>query len=127
MSLLHSLRDTPAGAVLRLFGSGRLPYPEEIPAFKYQAENETVSSEDKSEPGLVHASRTVLCDWYTCDDPENPHNWSSAKKLWVTANIAACAFVVYMSAPIWTPSHEMFMEEFSTSYEYTSLGLGLFV
>lgn len=127
MSLLQFIRDTPAGAILRLFASGRLPYPEEIPAFKYQAGNETVSSEDKSGLGSVSTSRIVLCDWSACDDPENPQNWSSAKKLWVTANIAACAFVVYMSAPIWTPSHEEFMEEFSTSYEYTSLGLGLFV
>lgn len=57
---------------------------------------------------------TIVCDWYSDDDPENPQNWTRVKKLWVVANIAACSFVVYMSAPIWTPSTEAFILEYST-------------
>lgn len=29
----------------------------------------------------------VLVTWYTTDDPENPRNWSSKKKLWIACVI----------------------------------------
>ncbi|KAK4961744.1 hypothetical protein LTR10_002235 [Elasticomyces elasticus] len=29
----------------------------------------------------------ILVDWYRSDDPEDPHNWSSAKKLFVSFEI----------------------------------------
>jgi DHA1 family multidrug resistance protein-like MFS transporter len=70
--------------------------------------------------------KTILCDWND-KDPENPRNWSRARKLFVVANVAFCSFVVYGTAPIWTPSTEAFMFEYGTGHEYTSLGLSLFV
>jgi DHA1 family multidrug resistance protein-like MFS transporter len=30
---------------------------------------------------------TILVDWYTTDDPENPQNWPLTKKLFVTFQI----------------------------------------
>ena len=33
------------------------------------------------------ADGTILVDWYTTDDPENPQNWSSAKKGFVVLQI----------------------------------------
>jgi hypothetical protein len=71
--------------------------------------------------------KTIICDWNGDDDPENPHNWSRVRKLFVVANVAFCSFVVYATAPIWTPSTEAFMTEYGTGHEYTSLGLSLFV
>lgn len=72
-------------------------------------------------------SKTMICDWNGEEDPENPRNWSRARKLFVVANVAFCSFVVYGTAPIWTPSTEAFMAEYGTGHEYTSLGLSLFV
>ena len=69
----------------------------------------------------------IICDWNGDDDPENPRNWPRARKLFVVANVAFCSFVVYGTAPIWTPSTEAFMSEYGTGHEYTSLGLSLFV
>lgn len=81
---------------------------------------------DTQEP-KIHEDGTIICDWYGDDDAENPFNWKRAKKLYVVATIAACSFVVYIAAPIWTPSQDTFREEFHVNHEYTSLGLALFV
>jgi hypothetical protein len=70
---------------------------------------------------------TIICDWYGHDDTANPVNWTPLKKLYVVAVVAACSFVVYVSAPIWVPSEHAFRQEFGTEYEYTVLGLALFV
>lgn len=75
----------------------------------------------------LEEQKVQLCDWYGKDDPEHPLNWQSSKKVLVVITIASYAFVVYMSAPIWTPSEEQFMQEYGTGYEYTTLGLALFV
>ncbi|KAI4729410.1 MFS general substrate transporter [Aureobasidium sp. EXF-10728] len=96
---------------------------------KHDAEASAVKDrqqEHDATPG-IHRDGHVICDWYSASDPDNPLNWSRGRKLWVVANICYCSFVVYMSAPIWTPGEELFMELFGTSYEYTSLGLALFV
>lgn len=82
--------------------------------------------EDSTTP-RIHGDGHIICDRDSVSDPENPLNWSRGRKLWVVANICSCSFVVYMSAPIWTPGEESFMESIGTSYEYTSLGLALFV
>lgn len=53
--------------------------------------------------------------------------WEKPKKILIVLGISNYAFVVYMSAPIWPPSEEQFMQEFGTGYEYTALGLAFFV
>ncbi|KAI5274908.1 MFS general substrate transporter [Aureobasidium subglaciale] len=75
----------------------------------------------------IHENGTIVCDWYSTSDPENPMYWSASRKLWVVACICYCSFVVYMSAPIWTSGEQQFMQSFGTTYEYTALGLALFV
>lgn len=86
------------------------------------------SSDPEHRDSLAKAEQHVLiCDWRGDDDPENPRNWSRTKKLFVVANVAACSFVVYGTAPIWTPSTDAFISEYGTNHAYTSLGLSLFV
>ena len=48
----------------------------------------------------IREDGTIICDWYSASDSDNPENWSSRKKLWVVACICYCSFVVYMSAPV---------------------------
>jgi DHA1 family multidrug resistance protein-like MFS transporter len=43
---------------------------------------------------------TILVDWYTTDDPENPQNWSSKKKLLVVMQIYIYTLAVYMGSAI---------------------------
>lgn len=75
----------------------------------------------------VYSDGTVICDWYGENDAANPLNWTSLKKLYVVATVVSCTFVVYLSGPIWVPGEEAFRKEFGTDYEYTALGLALFV
>lgn len=126
MTIRNIIRDSPTGELLRLVAPQWLPHPEECPGFTYKHPDSDRSSTEKECPGEKDLDETEICDWYGNKDPDNPKHWSLAKKLWVTANVLVCAFVVYMSGPIWSPSHEMFAKEFGTGYEYTSLGLALY-
>lgn len=73
------------------------------------------------------SKNTILVDWYSDDDRENPRNWSQTKKAYVTFVIGTYSFVVYMSAPIYTPSENAFISEFDVNTAEASLGLALYV
>ncbi|KAK3067024.1 hypothetical protein LTR53_016339 [Teratosphaeriaceae sp. CCFEE 6253] len=75
----------------------------------------------------VTSEGIVLVDWYTTDDPENPHNWSSGKRGFVTFLICAYTWVVYTGSSIYAPSEGGVMEQFSVSPVLASLPLSLYV
>lgn len=70
---------------------------------------------------------TILVDWYTSDDPENPQNWSQKKKAFVIGIICMYTFAVYIGSAIYTSSEFGVMEEFGVSGTRASLGLSLYV
>jgi DHA1 family multidrug resistance protein-like MFS transporter len=74
-----------------------------------------------------HDEKTILVEWYPEHDEENPRNWSQLKKAFVLFVIGIYSFVVYMAAPIYTPSVNAFIEEFSVNNAEASLGLALYV
>ncbi|KAL5000556.1 major facilitator superfamily domain-containing protein [Aspergillus recurvatus] len=69
----------------------------------------------------------VLVDWYTTDDPENPQNWSSAKKAFVSSVICFYSFVVYFGSSITVGAVPEIVEKFGVSIEVSSLALALYV
>ncbi|PWY79529.1 MFS general substrate transporter [Aspergillus sclerotioniger CBS 115572] len=73
------------------------------------------------------ADGTILVDWYTTHDPENPQNWSSGKKLITVAQIYLYTLVVYMGSSIYTPSAPQIQARFGVSETAASLGLALYV
>jgi len=60
-------------------------------------------------------------------DPENPQNWSHAKKFFVTFEICLLTFAVYIGSAIYTPGLEGVMMQFGVSQVAATLGLTLFV
>ncbi|KUL89018.1 hypothetical protein ZTR_06002 [Talaromyces verruculosus] len=70
---------------------------------------------------------TILVDWYTSDDPENPQNWSSTKKALVVLQIYLYTLAVYMGSSIYSPSTAAVQERFGVSPTAASLGLSLYV
>jgi hypothetical protein len=154
---MELIRDSLIGHVARRIAPHNFRFPDEIAAAVAAEKNlyrESMSSSPRTPPkdsdsrktSSADGSRsplesnrppsntvdeidpkTILCDWNGDEDPENPCNWSRLRKLFVVANVAFCSFVVYGTAPIWTPSTEAFMSEYGTDHEYTSLGLSLFV
>ena len=47
---------------------------------------------------------TILVDWYTTDDPENPQAWTASKKAFVALQICLYTFAVYIGSAIYTAS-----------------------
>ncbi|PMD30724.1 multidrug transporter [Hyaloscypha variabilis F] len=66
------------------------------------------------------ADDRTLVDWYTTDDPENPYNWSSAKKF-------IYSFAVYFGSSVYSPASEGVMKEFGVGNAAASLGLAIYV
>lgn len=77
-------------------------------------------------PEVSHAS-TILVDWYSEDDPANPHNWSDLRRGLLALIICLYTFVVYLSSAIYTPSTEGVMEKFGVSNLKATLGLAMYV
>ncbi|GJE88336.1 MFS general substrate transporter [Phanerochaete sordida] len=64
---------------------------------------------------------------FTVDDPENPKNWSKAKKWWCTLMIAAVCFVVAFNSAVITAGIAGPAERFHVSEEVSLLAVTLFV
>jgi DHA1 family multidrug resistance protein-like MFS transporter len=86
-------------------------------------------SKEPSRPILPErtADGTILVDWYTTDDPENPQNWSQGKKAVTAMQICLYTLAFYMGSAIYTPSEPPIMEIFGVGQEVASLGLSLYV
>ncbi|KAF2716178.1 putative caffeine resistance protein 5 [Polychaeton citri CBS 116435] len=70
---------------------------------------------------------TILVDWYSTDDQENPQNWSQGKKAFATLLICSYTLAFYMGSAIYTPSAPYLSQIYGVSAEVTSLGLSLYV
>lgn len=70
---------------------------------------------------------TVLVDWYTTDDAENPQNWQFGKKFVVLLQILMYTMGVYMGSAIYSPSIPGVMERFGVEIGAASLGLSMYV
>ncbi|KIW12473.1 hypothetical protein PV08_09750 [Exophiala spinifera] len=75
----------------------------------------------------VTSDGTILVDWYTTDDPENPQNWSRGKKAVVVLQIYLYTLAVYMGSAIFTPSEPYIVEKMGVSPNVAALGLSMYV
>ncbi|KAJ5102524.1 hypothetical protein N7532_003053 [Penicillium argentinense] len=115
---LQWLRDSFFGQCVRHFWTPSwAKYPEESANWLEECKFDSADQHQK----------TIHVNWYSENDEDNPQLWPQAKKAFVAGVIGAYSFVVYMSAPIYTPSESAFMEEFHASNSEASLGLALYV
>lgn len=141
------IRDAPIGQLIRFATQNRLLlYPEEREGFEYPPTFKPLQSTSRTqnpriarpsngqESGDLEASKPenvtpspFLVDWYGVDDPEDPRNWSGARKGFVSFQICIYTLAVYMGSAIYTPSAIGVMREFGVSAEVASLGLSLYV
>jgi DHA1 family multidrug resistance protein-like MFS transporter len=70
---------------------------------------------------------TILVDWYSTDDLDNPQNWAFGKKAIVLAQILTYTMGVYMGSAIYSPSIPGVMERFGVEIGAASLGLSMYV
>lgn len=82
-------------------------------------------SDDEAHP--EYGNGIILVDWYDETDTQNPQNWSTWKKSFVTAILWLYTFTVYCASAIYTPSIEGVMHEYGVGHILSSLGLSLYV
>jgi DHA1 family multidrug resistance protein-like MFS transporter len=70
---------------------------------------------------------TILVDWYTTDDAENPQNWLFGKKLLILIQLLLYTMGVYMGSAIYSPSIPGVMEQFGVQIGAASMGLSMYV
>lgn len=89
---------------------------------------ETISGqmlrEVRSNAGKIDRYELVT---FKIDDPENPKNWSKAKKWYCTMCVAITCFVVAFNSAVVTADLEGVSEEFNVSEEVSLLTITLFV
>ncbi|KAL5359761.1 major facilitator superfamily domain-containing protein [Aspergillus floccosus] len=73
------------------------------------------------------ATAPIVIDWSGPDDSENPQNWSTAKKWFVSWLIWLLTFAIYIGSAIYTPGIPGVCEQFGVSRVAATLGLTLFV
>ncbi|KAK4700259.1 MFS transporter, DHA1 family, multidrug resistance protein, partial [Phenoliferia sp. Uapishka_3] len=69
----------------------------------------------------------VLVHWYSDDDPDDPQNWSSAKKAFVTAIICTLTFSVYVGSSLITSGFPSLTQHFGIPYEEATVTLSIYV
>ncbi|TVY15903.1 Caffeine resistance protein 5 [Lachnellula arida] len=68
-----------------------------------------------------------IVTWYGADDSENPQNWSTSKKVVVTALICFLTFSVYIGSSIYSAGTQDVEKVFGVSQVVATLGLSIFV
>ena len=102
-----------------------LPYSNE----RFEVEQQLALERTKTIP-IVPKKTTdgiVLVDWYTTDDPANPQNWSSRKRMFVTVVMCAYTWVVYTGSSIYAASEGGVMKRFTVNPTEAVLPLSLYV
>ncbi|KAL7907590.1 major facilitator superfamily domain-containing protein [Trichoderma velutinum] len=91
----------------------------------------TLQDNVRAHHATIHPKKTetgiTLVDWYSTDDPENPQNWPSKKKLFVVLQIYLYTLSVYIGSAIITPSQPIIEAKFGVKPEVASMGLSLYV
>ena len=142
-------RESAFGRLVRVVSRGKMfAYDEELNPLllnKYQLNHSTGLSSTstslavdgrqpqhkESEEKLVPSDREkgpdhLLVDW-ALDDPQNPQNWSTPKKLFVTFQICLLTTSIYIGSAIYTAGLQGIQAQFHISPVKALLGLTLFV
>ncbi|KAK6444853.1 hypothetical protein FP744_10001101 [Trichoderma asperellum] len=92
-----------------------------------QSHSEAQRVESRPIKPTTTSDGTILVDWYTTDDPENPQNWSALRKGFVAFQICIYSFAVYFGSSIYIGAVPEVVERYGISIEVSSLALALYV
>lgn len=86
-----------------------------------------LSEETKNDPLSCVDPVTNVVGWYGPDDPENPMNFSQAKKWWITIILAMITFCVSFASSVFSTATVVTSAQFHVSTEVMILGVSLYV
>ncbi|ETI29416.1 hypothetical protein G647_01869 [Cladophialophora carrionii CBS 160.54] len=69
----------------------------------------------------------ILVGWESADDPENPQNWSTPFKSWVTFQLGMLAFGASLASSIIAPANRTIAEYVGVSEDVVVLNVSLYV
>ncbi|KAI0062522.1 MFS transporter [Artomyces pyxidatus] len=104
----------------------RYPHPKPRAASLHSADT-VVDASAAAKPDAEKGGDTLLVGWYGPEDPDNPLNWSRAKKVWVMFQTCLLTFAVYIGSAIYTAGIADISEEFHVSTVAATVGLTVFV
>lgn len=100
--------STPQDSSANVSGATTPQNADEINLERQLTNTEHPAERLASIPVAITPSRlkdgTILVDWYTTDDPENPQAWTASKKAFVALQICLYTFAVYIGSAIYTAS-----------------------
>ncbi|KAJ3483172.1 hypothetical protein NLJ89_g12085 [Agrocybe chaxingu] len=76
--------------------------------------------------GSGTAEDPYVVDW-DLNDPEDPYNWPSVQRWFITAQLALSTFTVSFSSSSYTGGIEYTMADLGISYNVAILGISLYV
>ncbi|KXN87747.1 hypothetical protein AN958_08223 [Leucoagaricus sp. SymC.cos] len=77
-------------------------------------------------PGNGTPEDPFIVDW-DLDDPENPYNWSTARRWLITAQLASTTFTVSFSSSAYSGGLQGTMHDLNVSDDIAILGISLYV
>ena len=92
-----------------------------------EADNGLVNTLSRQKVDPEKGRDAHIVDWYGPEDPDNPQNWGTFKKVWVTFEICLLTFSVYIGSAIYSAGILDVSETFGVSRVAATLGLTLFV
>ncbi|KAB8211818.1 MFS general substrate transporter [Aspergillus parasiticus] len=153
---MEIFRDTTFGKLVRILSGRRLwPYPEEACPSSWtlyvqhtheKDDPDTISefsesyglytvlsqatqsrSEDRRQSMAIFGNAFKTIGWRESNDQENPQNWTTSRKVFVSVQIWVLTFAIYIGSAIYTPGIPGVSEQFHVSTVASTLGLTLFV
>ncbi|KAF2225327.1 major facilitator superfamily domain-containing protein [Elsinoe ampelina] len=129
--------DTPKKDIEKSDSTSPTPRPSNAQLYGREDRGSVSSSATEAIPQVSNIAGTpvdsekgrdvTVIDWDGPNDPENPRNWSTPKKFFVTFEICLLTTGVYIGSAIYTPGLYGVMEQFRVSQLVALLGLCLFV
>ncbi|KAM0257701.1 hypothetical protein ACHAQJ_004267 [Trichoderma viride] len=149
-SEMSIIRDSAIGWLIRAVGGRNLlQYPDEHEEFTLPAR---YSPGGQQSPPPIHPAshsenpysqlaatlnlsrgseqadkNIIIVTWYSDQDPDNPQNWSTLRKGWVSALLFLYTLTAYIGSSVFVASEAGFMTQFNVSPTVASLGLALYV
>ena len=101
-----------------------------LEALEAEADVDIANGNSPSPPVVHPAAAKVdpnIVEWTGPDDPENPMNWSFAKKMRITTVTALMTFCVSFASSVFSTASEATAYRFHKSLEVMILGVSLYV
>ena len=89
-----------------------------LPAEQQSSEKKIMGDDEKDE---------ILVQWESDTDPENPQNWSTLFKSWVTVQLSMLAFAASLASSIIAPANRTIAEYVGVSEELVVLNVSLYI